>query len=121
MFLSDGQMPIGGYKETFDATFVSVERLLALAEAGSTGDAPVCPLSAARSHRCRFMIIPDGRRTTCDGRREEGSGGHSGNGARNASRVRRVVCREVWSAFEGPFALLVVGRALRAGMGVGKR
>lgn len=32
MFLSDAQMPIGGYKETFDATFVSVERLLALAE-----------------------------------------------------------------------------------------
>ncbi|MFD4909989.1 hypothetical protein [Kitasatospora purpeofusca] len=33
VFLSDAQMPIGGYKETFDATFVSVERLLALAEA----------------------------------------------------------------------------------------
>lgn len=32
VFLSDAQMPIGGYKETFDATFVSVERLLALAE-----------------------------------------------------------------------------------------
>jgi hypothetical protein len=27
------QMPIGGYKETFDATSVSAERLLALAEA----------------------------------------------------------------------------------------
>jgi hypothetical protein len=32
VFLSDAQMLIGGYKETFDATFVSVERLLALAE-----------------------------------------------------------------------------------------
>ncbi|MEE1845332.1 hypothetical protein ACIODX_14940 [Streptomyces sp. NPDC088190] len=33
VFLGDGQMPIGGYKETFDATTVSVERLVALAEA----------------------------------------------------------------------------------------
>ncbi|MGC0374727.1 hypothetical protein [Streptomyces sp. SAI-229] len=33
VFLGDVQMPIGGYKETFDATSVSVERLLALAEA----------------------------------------------------------------------------------------
>ncbi|MYQ71005.1 hypothetical protein GTY78_08080 [Streptomyces sp. SID4934] len=32
-FLGDVQMPIGGYKETFDATSVSAERLLALAEA----------------------------------------------------------------------------------------
>jgi hypothetical protein len=33
VFLGEAQMPIGGYKETFDATSVSVERLLALAEA----------------------------------------------------------------------------------------
>uniref|UniRef100_A0AAU1U3D9 GIY-YIG nuclease family protein n=1 Tax=Streptomyces sp. NBC_00119 TaxID=2975659 RepID=A0AAU1U3D9_9ACTN len=33
VFLGDGQMPIGGYKETFDATTVSVERLVAPAEA----------------------------------------------------------------------------------------
>ncbi|WP_329468584.1 hypothetical protein [Streptomyces sp. NBC_01431] len=33
VFLDDAQMPIGGYKETFDARSVSVQRLLALAEA----------------------------------------------------------------------------------------
>jgi hypothetical protein len=32
VFLSDAQMPIGGYKETFDAARVSVGRLLVLAE-----------------------------------------------------------------------------------------
>ncbi|WP_435228398.1 hypothetical protein [Streptomyces sp. Tue6028] len=33
VFLSDVQMPIGGYKETFDAVRVSAGRLLAPAEA----------------------------------------------------------------------------------------
>ncbi|GAA3374027.1 hypothetical protein GCM10017750_05760 [Streptomyces racemochromogenes] len=31
-FLSNAQTPMGGYKETSDATFVSVERLLALVQ-----------------------------------------------------------------------------------------
>ncbi|MGD3111936.1 hypothetical protein [Streptomyces sp. YGL11-2] len=33
VFLTDAQMPIGGHKETFDATRVAAERLLTLAEA----------------------------------------------------------------------------------------
>ncbi|MFK4157008.1 hypothetical protein ACI2LV_34180 [Streptomyces fungicidicus] len=45
VFLSDTQMPIGGYKETFDAARVSVGRLLVLAEA-TAGGGVVRPQSA---------------------------------------------------------------------------
>ena len=44
-FLSDAQMPIGDYKETFDALRVSVGRLLVLAE-GTAGGGVVRPRSA---------------------------------------------------------------------------